>query len=148
MALHCGTHQLYYLALHVRRTQMNKALSSVNNQWPVGSSSACYSCSIWGKTMIVATSTTETWKLANLVYLLRSLVKDASLTPWVFSLSNRSECVSFLTIYTATAYLSSNGVFQVMRMLFSTLQCRSTRAVMLTGVWTPGMGSWRKTQWT
>ena len=40
MALHRGTHQPNYLALHLRRTQMNKALSSVNIQWPVGSSSA------------------------------------------------------------------------------------------------------------
>jgi len=62
-----------------------------------------YSCSIWGKTMISATSTTETWKLTNSVYLLRPLVKSECLTPRVFSLCNSSEDVSFRTRYTAIA---------------------------------------------
>jgi len=61
-----------------------------------------YSCSIWGK-IISATSTTETWKLTNSVYLLRPLVKSECLTPRVFSLCNSSEDVNFRTRYTAIA---------------------------------------------
>jgi len=40
MALHCGTHQPKYWALRFRRTRMDKALSSVKNQLPGGSSIA------------------------------------------------------------------------------------------------------------
>ena len=40
MALHCGTHQMNYLALYLRMTRTAKALSSAKNQLLGGSSIA------------------------------------------------------------------------------------------------------------
>ena len=62
-----------------------------------------YLCSIWGKTMSLATSTPETWKLTNSVYLLQSLVKFECLKHWVSSLCNNTADVNFLTRYAAMA---------------------------------------------